>query len=42
MGNLQEDHCPDWEMFHTKVAEEIKTQFVFNNFFVPKILPFMK
>ena len=36
MGNLQEDHCPEWEKFHTKVAQKIKTQFMFNNIFFPQ------
>jgi len=29
-------------MFHTKVAEKIKTNFMFNYFFPPKIVPFMR
>jgi len=28
-------------MFQTQVVEEIKTHFVFNYFFPPKIVPFM-
>ena len=32
----------EWEMFHTKVAEKIKTHFVFGNFIFFKIVLFMR
>ena len=43
MGTLHEDHCTvhswyiaafflEWEMFQTKVVDEIETHFVYNNF----------
>jgi hypothetical protein len=31
----------EYEMFQTKVAEKIKTHFVFNNF-LTKVVPFMR
>ena len=30
-----------WEVFQTDVAEEIKTHFMFSNFFFSKIMPFL-
>ena len=32
----------EWEMFQTKIVEKIKTHFMFNNFFFPKIVLFMR
>ena len=32
----------EWETFLTIVTDKIKTKFVFNNFFPPKIVPFLK
>jgi len=32
----------EWEMFQTKVLMKIKTRILLNNFFFPKIVPFVK
>ena len=53
-GTLHEDLCTfmiilnlakfflELEMFQTKVLQKIKTHFVFNSFFFPKIVPIMR
>jgi hypothetical protein len=35
------DFFLEWEMFQIKVAEKIKTRFMFSDFF-PKIVPFTR
>jgi hypothetical protein len=32
----------EWETFETEIVQKIKTHIFFNNFFFPKIVPFMR